>query len=418
MAMEPINVFSRRIDPKGVLALLRSMDPSAQVVGPEDCWDKIVVSGPKRLLRRAATLTFNHDPDYYDGPGWPRQRMGMQGYFSRFPETERKPEILRLIGTFQFALATDWQPDLNTADDERLKYLYAVVRHLDGVLFSPSSLRDAAGRVLISADGDFDADAVMPKMPADGASSAEEALSTNDDEADMEPEPPTPERVARRALALTAVTARALLEQDDPSQPWVQENHRDTLAWVEAIGIGDEFEPDEWKVLQRPPGTLDERAKINATWRLEGLGVLAWALGRFELPPYDQLVNPQVLIGSFGFPKEEPARQLLAKPSLRSSEELEAFCKQMLGLHWRLRDYTLRPQAMDFREFARNCWFGTLDLTPFRLIDNDLALGDYAINDAPEDVFGSVMSAAMERHMAINWLTSGGNVYSETDTST
>lgn len=418
MAMEPINVFSRRIDPLGVLILLRSLSPSLQVVGPDDCWEKIVISGPKRFFRRAATLTFTHDPDYYDGPGWPQQRMGMQGYFSRFPETETKPEILRLIGTFRFALATDWQPDLDDEKDERLGYLYAVARHLDGVLFTPSSLRDAEGRVLISADGDFDPNAVMPKMSPEVTHDAEETGASNDDEEDAEPEPPTPERVARRALALAAVTARALLEQDDPSQPWVQELHRDTLAWAEAIGIGDEFEPDEWKVLQRPPGTLDERAKIDATWRLEGLVVLAWALGRFELPPYDQLVNPQALIRSLGFSKEEPARELLANPSLRAPDELEAFRKQMLGLHWRLRDYTLRPQAMDFRAFARNCWFGELDLTPFRLIGNDLALGEHAINDAPQDVFGSATSAAMERHKAINWLTGGGAVYSETDTST
>src|SRR5207253_2694376 len=105
-------------------------------------------------------------------------------------------------------------------------------------------------------------------------------------------------------------------------------------------------------------------------------------------------------------------------PSLRSPDELDACRKQMLGLHWRLRNYTLRPQAMDFRAFARSCWFGELDLTPFRLIDNDLALGEHAINDAPEDAFRSAKSAAIERHLAINWLTGGGDVYSETDTST
>jgi hypothetical protein len=43
-----------------------------------------------------------------------------------------------------------------------------------------------------------------------------------------------------------------------------------------------------------------------------------------------------------------------------------------------------------------------LDISPFRLIDGDLALGECAINDAPEDVFRSALSAAMERHKAIN----------------
>jgi hypothetical protein len=232
-----------------------------------------------------------------------------------------------------------------------------------------------------------------------------------------EPEPPTAQRVARRALALAAVTARALLEQDDPSEAWVAEFFRGTLAWVEALGITDEVEPDEHEVLRSPPGSLDEPAQIDSTWRLEGLAVLAWALGRFDLPAYDRLVEPQEVIRSLGFPDAEASGRLLGSPSLRPPAELEALRKQLLGLHWRLLEFTLRPQAMDFRAFSRDCWFGTLDLSPFRLIGDDLALGDHAISDAPEDVVGAALSATMERHKAINWLT-GGGVYSETDTPT
>jgi hypothetical protein len=386
MAMEPINIFSRRVDVRGVLALLRSLAPDIEVAGPEDCWKKIVVSGPKQWFKRPTTLTFTHDPNYYDGPDWPRQRMGMQGYFANFAETARKPAILRLIDTFCFSLATDWQPDLASEKDERLAYLYAVVQHLDGVLFTPSSLRDAQGRVLISADGSFDSDAILPGMPA------EKATDGVDDEEPL-PQPPTAARVARRALVLTAIGSRACLEEEDPSEEWVQRSHGDTLAWVDAIDIGDEIEPDEWEVLQRPPGRLEQRAMIDSTWRLEGLAVLAWALGRFDMPAYDQLVAAQDLVYALGFLNVELAREILANAHLRPPAELEICCKQMLGLHWRLRDYTLRPQAMDFRAFAQNCWFGTFDLGPFRLINDDLALGDHPIHDAPEDVFRAALSA-------------------------
>lgn len=418
MAMEPINVFSRRIDPSGVLSALRSMDPAVEVTGPDDAWEEATVTITPPGREGPLRLTFRHDADYYDGPDWPRQVAGMQGYFSRFPEGGNKPEILRLIGTFRFALATDWEPDLDPDGDERLSYLSAVARHLDGVLFTPSSLRDAEGRILISADGESDADAALPTMPPVATTSEQDDDEDEDDEeGDVEPEPPTPERVARRALALAALTARAMLEQDDPSEPWVAEFHRDTLAWVEAVGVGDELEPDEWEVIQRPPGRLDERAQTDATWRLEGLAVLAWALGRFELPPYDELVAPQALIRSLGFPDPEAARTLLARPSLRPPAELEVLRKQLLGLHWRLRDFRLRPQAMDFAAFARDCWFGPMDIGPFRLVGGDLALEDRAISDVPEDVLGVVSSAAMERHKAVNWLSVGG-VYSRTDTST
>lgn len=416
MSMEPINIFAHRIDPRGVVALLRSLAPGVEVTGPDDVWQEAGLWLTNSSDRQRSRLTFRHKPEYYDGPDWPRQVMGMQSYFSQFPETARKPDILRLIGTFGFALATDWEPDLNSEGDARLEILYAVTRHLDGAIFTPSSLRDAEGRILISADGTADADAVFPRMPPT-SSALEQEDELESPSAPEQHEPPTPERVARRALALTAVTARALLEQDDPSEPWVAEFHQDTLAWVNEIGIADELEPDEWKVLQRPPGTLDQRAQIDATWRLEGLAVLAWALHRFELPEYDELVDPRALTRSLGFSDAELARDLLTAPNCRSAAEIETLRKQLLALHWRLRDFRLRPGSMDFRAFSKKCWFGSFDISPFRLMGDDLAIGDYAIVDAPEDLFDAALSAASERHLAINWLTDGG-LYSATDTST
>src|SRR5262249_38617990 len=203
--------------------VLRKVAPLLRVVGPEDAWEKIIIAGPKRFLRKSPSLTFLHDPNYYDGPDWPRQVRGMQGYFSRFPGIGERPEILRLIGTFRFALATSFEPDLFIdGDDDRLAYVFAVANHLDGVIFTPSSLRDASGRILIAAGGEYDPNAVMPQMPVEkpAAAQAEEAPTAEMDE--EEPEPPTAERVARRTLALAAVTARGLLEPEDANDPILQ----------------------------------------------------------------------------------------------------------------------------------------------------------------------------------------------------
>jgi hypothetical protein len=45
----------------------------------------------------------------------------------------------------------------------------------------------------------------------------------------------------------------------------------------------------------------------------------------------------------------------------RATEELRTYATQILALHWRLRDFTLRPQPMKFREFGRTAWFGPFD---------------------------------------------------------
>lgn len=414
MAMEPITIYSRRIDPRGVAELLRSLDPAVEIVGPGDAWESATLTVRQPGVPKPLQLLFHHDPTYYDGDDWPRQMLGMAGYFRRFPDNPRKATALRLIGSFRFALATSWEPDLIPEGDARLPYLAAVVRHLDGALFTPSSLRDAEGRVLYGADGDYDQDAAFPTIPEPRP--ADPAEEEEEEEPDYQLQ--TADRVARRALALAAVSVRALVEQDDPDDPSAEEFRQRVLNWVSEVGVGDELEPDEWEVLQRPVGRLDRQQQIDATWRLEGLVVLAWALGKFDLPPHDELVDPNDLARSVGFLDDEAGRALLASAELRPEAEIDAVAKRLLGIHWRLRDFTLRPQAMDFAAFSRECWFGSFDLGDTRLIDDDLALGDVAVVDADDQAFGKAYSAARERHLAVNWLRGYSRVYSQTDTST
>ena len=135
MAFEPINIFSHRIDPRGVAELLRGAAADVEVAGPDDDWEQIVVVfGKKGLMRKARVLTFGHDAEYYDGPDWPQQVMGMQGYFSNFADCEAKADVMRLIRSFRFSLAVP-QHDLDIdSTDERLDLLYTVCRHLDGAI--------------------------------------------------------------------------------------------------------------------------------------------------------------------------------------------------------------------------------------------------------------------------------------------
>lgn len=420
MAFEPMNIFSNRVDPRGVAELLRNTVAGVEVVGPDDDWEQIVVVFPKKgLFRKARVLTFGHDANYYDGPDWPQQVAGMQGYFSRFPDCPTKSDVLRLIGTFRFSLSVP-QHDLDiNSSDERLRLVYAVCQHLDGAIFTPSSLRDAAGRILIGADGNSDPAAILPRMPpmADHPEAARDDESADDDD-DDDPEPPTAERVARRLLALTAVAARATLELDAPNLDNAEDHRERIESWISDVGVADELEPDESKVIQRPVGTLDQQAFINSMWRVEGLAVLAWALHLHPLPPYDELVVPPELYQAIGLFDADSGRQILSGPELRTSEELAEMQEHLLAFHWRLRDFSLRPVAMDFVEFSHNCWFGSFDIDRFRVIDADLAIGDFAISDAPEEEIQRAQSTAMERHLALNWLMGYSEIYSQTDTST
>jgi hypothetical protein len=298
--------------------------------------------------------------------------------------------------------------------------VHAICRHLDGVIFTPSSLRDATGRVLISAEGKSDPHAVLPAIPSTenlAVAESDDAGAEEEGE-DAEPEPPAADRVATRALVLAAVTNRGLIENERGKFDQPDEIRGRMLQWIDETQIAGEIEPEEWKVLQRPVGSLEQQDAINAGWRLEGLGVLLWALGRYELPPYDQLVIPGDLFEAACLGEAESARELIAGTRLRSAEKLSEYQAHALMVHWRLRDFTIRPTAMDFVAFSKKSFIGAFDLGPFHIVNNDMALCGKPIAEAEPQVFSTCQSAASERHLAINWLFGYSKVYSETDTST
>src|SRR5262245_43578086 len=102
LAGEPFNVFSHSIDPQGVIATLRRLADDVRVEGPEVDWTKIIVSGPRRLLRKRVQLIVAHDSRFYEREDWPSYLAGMSNYIAGFPDVPRKQEILRMIAGFRF----------------------------------------------------------------------------------------------------------------------------------------------------------------------------------------------------------------------------------------------------------------------------------------------------------------------------
>lgn len=423
MTNEPVSIFARIVDPAGVARRLREVAPSVEIDGPDGAWNNAVVRVKKWWKTRS--ITFTHNPEYYSEPNWSKQMDGMSGYFSRFPDTEQKWKALSLPTTFKFSIGTLVDPDF-TEDDPRLAILFEVASVVDGVLFTPSALRDSHGRVLFGAGGEDDEDptAVWPKVIAEvqikprGESPGEVASPSVAAEDDDPPiDPPRAERVARRALALTAIAARGLLEHNT-NEPDRMTTFQEMHQWIRDVGIGDELEPNEWEVLQRPLGKLDSQSTINSVWRLEALTVLAWALQLMELPPHDRLAVPADMWRRLGWLDADAAKTILREPKLRTRDAIETLRKRLFAIHWRLRNYHLRPQVMDFAEFARTSWFGPLDIAGLSLVGGDLALGGQRIDKASSNDFSAAHSTARERHQAVIWLASGPAKFSDAEAHT
>ena len=152
---------------------------------------------------------------------------------------------------------------------------------------------------------------------------------------------PTPERVARRAMVLALVMYRAALEQF-PGKAKFESLHSRIPAWIERLGLDAELEQKERNFLHAPLGQADEKVRINADWRNEGLAVLAWALKRFELPHYDEHASPEAAGASIGFDEDlldrtdtATAKQVLREAELRPASQIDRYATHITLVNWR-----------------------------------------------------------------------------------
>jgi len=235
-------------------------------------------------------------------------------------------------------------------------------------------------------------------------------------EEEFSPTPPDADRVAARAMVLSAVSCRGLIEKD-ALDPGAEELRRNALAWLESVGAADEMEAHEAALLSTPLGQLDPKLARDATWRSEGAVVLAWALSYSELPPVHAECDPADVANALGF-LDERANTALDCPRLRASDEIERWANVYLTLHWRLREYLRRPDPIDFTSYVSDCTWGPLRLDELDIVDGDLAIDGARIDDVEHRRLRHVLSITQERHQALNWLLGWEQLYSEVTTDT
>lgn len=224
-----------------------------------------------------------------------------------------------------------------------------------------------------------------------------------EDEDDEEIPPPDDGRVAARLGVLLAIAYRAYLETADADAKTARSK---LLAGIAENGIEDELEPKERTLLELPIGQLSPMEARDASWSVEPAVVMAWSLRLTELPPYDVGVTGALLEGIDFLEAPWP---LLWQADLREQDELEAGWASALTVHWRLREYGLRPTPIDLRKFVRTCKWAPMTTKGLKLRGGDLLLRGQTLAEAG-DVFDEVRSIAQERHRAFEWLIGGNAV--------
>lgn len=383
---------------------------NALLSGDSNNWDASY-EFPGKWLRKKKTISFNYEREWCSPPNWPTQLMGMQNYVAEFELTdETRSTVMPLIRQFRFSIGIIAEPEIASGDDPRLEVINALAEHMNGILFTPGALLDANFRPFAAADGDCDPDAVIPLVPAE----------TSDEESShkhkLAVEPPGPGRVVQRLYVLLSIAARGLLDMNLASGNIPAYRLSELHDWIDAIGIEQEFEDDERRIVYTAETKLSQQDAINSVWRLEGLAVLAWALQFMELPHYDCLVETDDLLKALSLLDVPMSQQKLASPELRDRSELETYNEQVWAFNWRMVDFRVRPKAVDYA----NVDFGQdgFDLSWATLVDGDLSVQGTQIAQADPNLVSTMISAAVERHRASNWLEGHATLYSQADTNT
>jgi hypothetical protein len=252
--------------------------------------------------------------------------------------------------------------------------------------------------------------------------------------------PPTTEEVSRRLSALKVVCVFALSAPPRPalaemSRAWSPseknqfeakaKQHRDDF-WkrVKDSGLFAALTPKERELAGVTVATMTARQQLDASWRVEAVAVLLWALGGLEaLPGYDEPVDHAIL------------KQPLGDALLRPEAEL-ARARDVAELwHWRGRTRELAergpalvptPKMIEagirsYDDIVRaSASLGHERGTLPPPIDGDFAVKGKAYRALSAGEWAAVRSMSAERHFALNWLCgrAPGNRWDETPTDT
>lgn len=157
--------------------------------------------------------------------------------------------------------------------------------------------------------------------------------------------------VARRCLVLCSVVAASH-----------DEDRTKILSWLKSEGLWDDTSPKERSFLQSKKPT--NKQLINASWRVEALYLLLWALRLIPYLDVGKTPSEQFRLTEL-LPFMGPTSEFINNSELRREDEIYELNEKIYEAHWAVRDARINSKS------------------------------------SPKDIDPGVI---MERHYGINWL--------------
>jgi hypothetical protein len=215
--------------------------------------------------------------------------------------------------------------------------------------------------------------------------------------------PPSAVKVGRRAIVLSVVSFRGFVDGNRVDPKDAANLAKRSYDWLRAVGLEEEMSRWEVHVLTSPFGSLSDRDRIDASWLSEAVTVLAWSLGKVELPGCETQCDAAEVANSLGFLQPTDAT-VLKRAELRPADELHEYNEFVYNLHWRIRDFSLNRRPYDFESLARKAWGEPVSRHGLTIKEKDLCVGGVPIAQADEGDWRTFASITQERHRASNWL--------------
>lgn len=222
-----------------------------------------------------------------------------------------------------------------------------------------------------------------------------------DDELDIQPWPVL--ELIGRAVALTSVAKRGLLEVDEDLDVFSKETDRFELSTWARTELTNWITDSELAALNTPIGDLTEEQMLLADEALYAGGAVAWALRGVadDYMPMPDTVEFMAAVLEWAPTPWDKVRQLQKRVRLRSDQDLADERERMELWYWRGSD-DVTPE--DLAEVVAE--INEIDLMP--TIDGDLAAGNVAFGSLSDDDRDDLTWIAEQRLRALNWVCGFG----------
>jgi Domain of unknown function (DUF4272) len=168
--------------------------------------------------------------------------------------------------------------------------------------------------------------------------------------------------------------------------------------WMEGLTL----DAGEQRFVNAPFGTLQPDQRAEASWLIEGMAMLAWAVDVTKLPPFYRMINGAEVSKALGIFQTD-ARERIEQATLRNPDEIIIGAHTYAALMWRLNEYQKERKPVAFSKKLSDA-DGHPIVDGLEFMDGDLAIDGLSLDKIPDEKLGMVGAIAYQRNRQFRWL--------------